>query len=80
MQKIIALSEAEHQKFLENKKQEIVSFHLKNNDFYKDLVGKNWSGNWNDLPVLNKKNLQKPLSERLSEGFTEKSERYDLEW
>ncbi len=73
LQKIIALSEAEHQKFLENKKQEIVSFHLKNNDFYKDLVGKNWSGNWNDLPVLNKKNLQKPLSERLSEGFTEKS-------
>jgi phenylacetate-CoA ligase len=73
LQKIIALSEAEHQTFLENKKQKIVAFHLKNNAFYKGLVGENWSGNWNDLPVLNKKNLQKPLAERLSEGFTEKS-------
>ena len=73
LQKIIALSEAEHQKFLENKKQEIVAFHIKNNAFYKDLIGENWSGNWNDLPILTKKNLQIPLKNRLSRGFTEKT-------
>ncbi len=73
LNKIIAFSEVDHKIFVEKKKQEIIAFHLKNNDFYKGLVGENWSGNWNDLPVLNKKNLQKPLSERLSEGFTEKT-------
>jgi phenylacetate-CoA ligase len=70
---IIALSEEEYLLFLENKKQEIVNFHLQNNSFYKDLVGKNNSKNWADLPILNKKNLQRPLCERLSKGYSEKS-------
>jgi phenylacetate-CoA ligase len=73
LQKIIALSEKEHKIFTENKKKEIVDFHIKNNPFYASLVGANFSGNWNDLPVLTKKNLQKPLKERLSIGYTEKS-------
>lgn len=73
LQKIIALSEAEHKIFIEDKKKEIVAFHLQNNPFYNDLVGSSWSRNWNDLPILTKKNLQKPLSERLSKGFSEKS-------
>jgi phenylacetate-CoA ligase len=73
LQKIIALSEAEHKVFIEDKKKEIVAFHLQNNPFYNDLVGSSWSRNWNDLPILTKKNLQKPLSERLSKGFSEKS-------
>ena len=62
LQKIVAFSEKEHKAFVENKKQEIVAFHLQNNPFYKELVGSKNSKNWNDLPVLNKQNLQKPLS------------------
>jgi phenylacetate-CoA ligase len=73
LQKIIALSEEEHKIFIENKKQEIVDFYIKNNPFYASLVGANFSGNWNDLPVLTKKNLQKPLKERLSTGYNEKT-------
>ena len=68
--KIIAFSKEEHEKFIENKKQEIVNFHLQNNDFYKNLVGSNAMGKWENLPILNKKNLQKPLLERLSKGFS----------
>ncbi len=70
---IISLSENEYQLFIENKKQEIVTFHLENNSFYRELIGENNYKNWDDLPILTKQNLQRPLRERLSNGFSEKS-------
>ena len=73
LRKIVAFSEKEHEVFVENKKVEIVDFHLQNNPFYKDLVGTTTFTSWEDLPVLNKKNLQKPLLERLSEGYSTKN-------
>jgi phenylacetate-CoA ligase len=73
LRKIVAFSEKEHKAFVENKKQEIVDFHLQNNPFYRKLVGSKNSKNWNDLPVLNKQNLQKPLQERLSKGYSAKN-------
>ncbi|MFV5694191.1 phenylacetate--CoA ligase family protein [Flavobacterium sp. LB3P122] len=72
LRKIIALSEKEHEAFLENKKVEIVNFHLQNNPFYQELIGLN-APNWDNLPVLNKRNLQKPLLERLSKGYSSKN-------
>ena len=73
LRKIVAFSEKEHEVFVENKKVEIVNFHLQNNAFYKDLAGTTTFTNWEDLPVLNKKNLQKPLLKRLSEGYSAKN-------
>ena len=73
LRKIVAFSEKEHEVFVESKKQEIVNFHMQNNPFYKDLAGITTFTNWEDLPVLNKKNLQKPLQERLSEGYSAKN-------
>lgn len=73
MRKIVALSEKEQEVFLENKKLEIVNFHLQNNPFYQELSGLKTFENWNDLPILNKKNLQKPLQERLSKGYSSKN-------
>ena len=73
LRKIVAFSEKEHEVFVENKKVEIVHFHLQNNPFYKNLVGTTTFTNWEELPVLNKKNLQKPLLERLSEGYSAKN-------
>lgn len=72
LRKIVSFTEKEHEAFLENKKLEIVNYHLQNNPFYQELVGSNFN-NWNDLPILNKKNLQKPLLERLSNGYTSKN-------
>ncbi|MDI1304080.1 MAG: phenylacetate--CoA ligase family protein [bacterium] len=72
LRKIVALSEKEHEAFLENKKLEIVNFHLQNNPFYQELVGSN-TANWDDLPILNKRNLQRPLLERLSNGYSPKN-------
>jgi len=70
-EEILAVPESEYEVFIEQKKKEIVNFHLQNNSFYRDLNGSEIFNNWNDLPVLNKKNLQKPLAERLSKNYPE---------
>jgi len=58
--------------YVENQKNKIVDYHLKNNLFYKDLVkDENWT--WDSLPVLEKKNLQVSLKERLSKDYTLKN-------
>lgn len=76
-EKILQISEADYPDYLEIKKREIVEFHLKNNTFYQNLVGKETfdpeNSGWNDLPVLTKKDLQKPLKDRLSNGYSEKT-------
>ncbi len=66
---IQAFSETEKEVFIETKKKEIVAFHLQNNSFYQELVGSKVIQNWEDLPVLNKTDLQRPLAERLSKGY-----------
>ena len=69
LRKIQAIPEQEFESFIENKKQEIVDYHLKNNSSYQKIVGKTKFNNWNDLPIMTKKDFQKPLIERLSTGF-----------
>ena len=71
--KILSIPEEGYQEYIKTQRKEIVDFHLKNNPFYQELTEKTTFENWNDLPVLTKKNLQKPLVERLSKGYTPKS-------
>lgn len=71
-EKIIAIPEENYKDYVLNKRSEIVNFHLKNNAFYKSLVGKSEVENWNDLPVLTKKDLQQPIKKRISKGFPDK--------
>ncbi|MBP4137278.1 phenylacetate--CoA ligase family protein [Flavobacterium geliluteum] len=73
LDRIVNLSEAEYTDFLQKKKDEIVDFHLQNNKFYQELAGNQTIYKWEDLPILNKQNLQKPLKERLSKGYTLKN-------
>jgi len=73
LDKIVALSPTEKKQFIENQKQAIVEFHLENNAFYQKLVGSKDYKNWEELPILNKTNLQSPLESRLSKGFTTKN-------
>ncbi|WP_163398640.1 phenylacetate--CoA ligase family protein [Flavobacterium fluviatile] len=73
LNKIVHFSEEEFAVFLQNKKKEIVDFHLKNNSFYAALAGNTTFENWENLPILNKQNLQKPLEERLSKGYSKKN-------
>lgn len=69
---ILCFSPEEHKQFIKSKKKEILEYHLQNNPYYRNFVGKSEVENWNDVPVMTKKNFQKPLLERLSHGFTEK--------
>ena len=73
LQEIIAVSEDDYPIFIENKKREIVEFHLNNNSYYKDFIGIDSFENWEDLPIMTKKDFQKPLRERLSNGYSEKN-------
>ena len=73
LESILNISETDYPEFLASTQRDIVEFHLQNNLFYRDLVGKDTFENWTDLPVLTKKDLQKPLNERLSKGYTVQS-------
>ena len=73
LQKILSFSEIDFEKYAVEKRNEIVKYHLKNNKYYCEFVGKTSFENWNDLPVMTKKEFQKPLVERISEGFTIKN-------
>ena len=73
LRKIQSIPEQEFENFVKNKKQEIVEFHLKNNSSYQKFVGKTEFQNWKDLPIMHKKDFQKPLKDRLSVGYTLKN-------
>jgi len=70
LRNIQSIPEHEFEAFIENKKKEIVEFHLKNNSSYQKIVGKTTFNKWNDLPIMTKAAFQRPLKERLSRGFT----------
>jgi len=59
--------------YVEQKKAEIVNFHLQKNNFYKELAQTDSYKNWIDLPVTSKRNLQRPLTKRLSTGYSLKN-------
>lgn len=70
LEKILAVSENEYSNYVNQKKKEIVEYHLKHNKSYQAFVGKTSFDNWNELPIMTKKEFQKPLKERLSEGYS----------
>jgi len=69
-EKIQSISEAEYEKYSIEKRNQIVEFHLKNNKSYQELLGEINFNNWDEIPIMTKKDFQKPLKERLSDGFT----------
>ena len=73
LSRILELNSSEYESFLEAKKQEILEHHLTYNAHYKKLMGERKIEHWSDLPVMRKVHFQSPLSERLSEGFTQKN-------
>jgi phenylacetate-CoA ligase len=67
------IAEEEYPQYIAHKRNEIVAFHLNHNTSYRALVGNANPKNWEALPVMTKKDFQKPLQERLSEGYTTKT-------
>lgn len=58
---------------IETKKKAIIEYHLAHNAFYKTFAKNAKPQDWNSVPVMTKRQLQQPLNERLSEGFTQKN-------
>lgn len=71
--KIQAVSDGEYENYINLKRKEIIDYHLKNNKSYQEFIGKKSIENWNEIPIMTKKEFQKPLQERLSNGFTPKN-------
>jgi len=53
-------------------REAIFQYHLQNNPYYRELVGQQKMA-WEKIPVMTKNHLQKPLEERLSQGFTKRN-------
>jgi phenylacetate-CoA ligase len=58
---------------LEAQKKALLDFHLQHNAFYQKKVGSSNPIAWEQLPIMQKNDYQVPLSERFSEGFSEKN-------
>lgn len=57
----------------EKKKWEIVDHHLQNNPYYRNLVGNSKPTRWEDIPILSKSDLQKPVEEMMADGYNNKN-------
>lgn len=67
------ITENEYKKYLDHQKAEIVSYHLENNSFYRNFFGRRKYSYWEDVPVMQKSDLQRPLKERLSKSFSKRN-------
>ena len=59
--------------YVEKKKKEIITYHLKHNSFYKSHGRTADVNDWSTIPIITKHNLQQPIEKRLSDGFTSKN-------
>ncbi|MFD2290734.1 phenylacetate--CoA ligase family protein [Mariniflexile gromovii] len=66
-------NDSELSTYIEAKKQDIVTYHLTHNPFYKTFAKEANPKDWNSIPVMTKRHLQQPLNHRLSDGFTTKN-------
>ncbi|WP_188361551.1 phenylacetate--CoA ligase family protein [Flavobacterium orientale] len=73
LNEILKISEDEYEKYTLEKRKDIVEFHLLNNQSYQSFIGNKTIENWDEIPVMTKKDFQKPLLERISKGFSKKT-------
>ena len=66
-------SDLAFEEYIEKRKREIVDYHVKHNSFYKSFSKGVDIDNWNNIPVMTKRDLQVPLKERLSDNYTFKN-------
>jgi len=59
--------------YVEKMKFEIVNYHLRNTFFYRDFFGNKNYTEWDEVPIMKKADLQRPLEERFSKGFNSKN-------
>ncbi|MFD2517387.1 phenylacetate--CoA ligase family protein [Salinimicrobium flavum] len=73
MEEIQLIPESEYHSYVEKKKEEIVTYHLKNTPFYRNFFGKKEFSAWESIPIMKKSDLQRPMEDRFSKGYTSKN-------
>ena len=73
LEKIKAFTAEEKPQQIHHKRIAIINYHLENNSFYKKFATNIDVKDWNTIPVLTKRDLQQPLKNRLSKGFSYKN-------
>ncbi|WP_299114818.1 phenylacetate--CoA ligase family protein [uncultured Winogradskyella sp.] len=59
--------------YVNDKKKEIISYHLQYNSFYKSFGQTIDINDWTSVPVMTKRHLQQPLEQRLSDNYSYKN-------
>ena len=64
------IPENEYESYVFKQRKAIVDYHLENNPFYKSFIGNSSTRVWESIPVMQKKDIQIPLKDRLSQDYT----------
>lgn len=72
LSRIQSLSNSEFNEWHKKKKWEIVKYHVRNNEFYKNKTGEIIPDRWEDLPVLTKSDFQNSNEKLISDTFNKK--------
>ena len=70
---IQAISSEKYEEYVMTQRSAIVAYHLKENHLYKELIGNKKIDQWEELPIMTKKDFQKPLEQRISKTFSLKN-------
>lgn len=71
--KIQQIPDAEYKNYAIEQRWKVVMHHLKENSFYQEFLKNKSLTHWEDVPVMHKSDLQRPIQQRLSNGFTPKN-------
>ncbi len=67
------LSDADYEGYFHEQREAIVNYHLLNNSFYRQIATHANPKDWKSIPIITKLDLQQPLGNRLSKGFSKKN-------
>ncbi len=73
LREIQAIPEEGYEAYVEEKKKEIVSYHHRNTNFYRSFFENKEFSTWEEVPIMTKEDLQRPLEERFSKGYNSKN-------
>ncbi|SFB99263.1 phenylacetate-CoA ligase [Flexibacter flexilis DSM 6793] len=73
LKSIQQMSEADFATWQEQQKWDIIKHHYQHNKHYRDLLGGRMPASWEQVPILTKAHLQKPLEQLISDGFSLKN-------
>jgi phenylacetate-CoA ligase len=64
------IPEEKYREYLQQQARTIVEYHLQQNEHYRKFFGSNRFKSWEEVPVMQKKDLQRPLDQRLSKPYS----------